>query len=185
MPAPVPNVWHRMSKLLRLPRIFQGTLSTAAPAPESAIPLSREQRLVALWRKAGLKIRPPVLPCEIDAFESKYGVAMPSDLRAYFLTVDGMEDQLDPGMNRFWPLGILQPVEEVVATGDRLAYPDCFLIVDHCIWCLAWAVRLGGQQTEVSGPVFQVTANDVPGRQVASSFATFLDTYLEDQWSAL
>ena len=54
------------------------------------------QRLVELWRGAGVTIRPPARPDAIRAFESKYGVVLPDDMRAYFLAVDGMEDQLDP-----------------------------------------------------------------------------------------
>jgi cell wall assembly regulator SMI1 len=65
------------------------------------------KKLVELWRNAGLAIRPGVSLSAIHSFEMKYGVTLPNDLREYFLTVDGMEDDLDPGMNRFWPLEIV------------------------------------------------------------------------------
>jgi hypothetical protein len=145
------------------------------------------QRLVALWRDAGLTIRPPVRPEAIQAFESKYGVVLPADMRAYFLTVDGMEDELDPGTNHFWPLGMVKPVEEELSERhkDRLAYPGCFVFVDHCIWCFAWAVRLGKEPSEASGPVFQITASEVPGRQIAASFTAFVEMYLADQYSVM
>lgn len=108
-------------------------------------------------------------------------------MRDYFLTVDGMEDDLDPGMNRFWPLGMVKPVEEELSERykDRLAYPGCFVFVDHCIWCLAWAARLSHEPAALSGPVFQVTACEVPGRQVASSFTAFMEMYLVNQDSVL
>lgn len=145
-------------------------------------------RLVELWREAGLTIRPPGRPEAIQAFESQYGVTLPDDLRAYFLTVDGMEDELDPATNRFWPLGMVKPVEEELSeqhTRDRFAYPGCFVFADHCIWCFAWAVRLGKEPVAVSGPVFQVTASEVHGRQIAPSFTAFVEMYLADQDSVL
>ena len=59
------------------------------------------QRLIDLWRGDGLTIRPPARAETIQAFESRYGVVLSDDLRAYFLSADGMEDVLDPGLNRF------------------------------------------------------------------------------------
>ena len=73
------------------------------------------RRLIDLWRTAGLVIRPGVHPA-MQSFELKYGVQLPADLRDYFLTVDGMEDDLDPGINRFWPLEIVKPVSEELRT---------------------------------------------------------------------
>src|SRR5262249_38844784 len=102
------------------------------------------QRLAELWRGAGLTIRPGVTPLAIGEVQYKYCVILPNDLREYFLGIDGMEDELDPGYNRFWPLAMVKPVSEELSDRhpDRWAYPRCFLIADHCIWCFAWAVRL-------------------------------------------
>ena len=145
------------------------------------------QRLVELWRGDGLTIRPPARPEDIRTFETRYGVVLSDDLRAYFLTVDGMEDRLDPGLNRFWPLGMVKPVEEELSDqhGDRFAYPGCFVFVDHCIWCFAWAVRLGKEPAAESGPVFRVTASEVHGQQIAPSFTAFVEMYLANQYSVL
>jgi hypothetical protein len=144
-------------------------------------------RLIDLWRDAGLTIRPGVDPSAIRAFEARYRVTLPDDLRAYWMTVDGMEDDLDPGLNRFWPLGMVRPVPDELSDihPDRWAYPGCYVFADHCIWCLGWAVRLGSQSAEFSGPVFQVTGGDPPGRQVAPSFAAFAEMYLADPTSVL
>jgi hypothetical protein len=123
----------------------------------------------------------------ISAFESKYGVVLPNDLREYFLTVDGMEDELDPGTNRFWPLEMVKPVSHELTEihSDRWSYPDCFIFVDHCIWCLAWAVKLSNESLAESLPVFQVTASDSPGQEIAPSFTAFIEMYLADQHSVL
>jgi hypothetical protein len=140
-----------------------------------------------MWRDAGLTIRPPAEAWAICRFESENGVILPTDLREYFLTVDGMEDELDPGTNRFWPLALVKPVSEELTDihSDRWAYPNCFLFADHCIWCFAWAVCLGRLPLETSEPVFQVTADKVPGRMIAPSFTAFVEMYLEDQYSVL
>ncbi|MFZ4398208.1 MAG: SMI1/KNR4 family protein [Kiritimatiellia bacterium] len=146
------------------------------------------QRLIDLWRGDGLTIRPPARAETIQAFESRYGVVLSDDLRAYFLSADGMEEvPLDPGLNRFWPLRMVRPVEEELSEQhkDRLAYPGCFVFADHCIWCFAWAVRLDKESAAESGPVFKVTASDVPGQQIASSFTAFVEMYLADQYSVL
>jgi hypothetical protein len=43
----------------------------------------------------------------------------------------------------------------------------------------------GKEPALVSGPVFLVTASDVPGRQIAPSFKGFVEMYLADQYSVL
>jgi hypothetical protein len=98
-----------------------------------------------------------------------------------------MEDQLDPGMNHFWPLGLVKPVEEKLSEhhDDWRAYPGCFVFVDHCIWCLAWAVRLGKEPAVVWGPVFQVTAREVRGPQIAPSFTAFVEMHSADPYSVM
>lgn len=158
--------------------LFVGHYRSAREAEVSDI----GPRLVELWRDFGVTIRPPARPETIHAFESRYGVTLPDDLRAYFLTVDGIEGELDSGTNRFWPLEMVKPVEEELSErhGDRTAYPGCFFFADHCIWCFAWAVRLDRESAAVSGPVFLVTASDTPGHQIAPSFAAFVEMYLLD-----
>lgn len=145
------------------------------------------QSLVELWQVAGLAIRPGVDLAAILAFGARYGVALPDDLRAYWMTVDGMEDDLDPGLNRFWPLDMVRPVCDELSHihPDRLAYPGCYVFADHCIWCFGWALRLSREPAERSGPVFQVTGGDPPGRQVAPSFTGFVEMYLVDRTCVL
>ena len=148
---------------------------------------TRWQQLAAMWHGAGLKIRPGVDATAIRAFETKHGVVLPADLRDYFLTVDGMVDELDPGTNRFWPLAMVKLVSDELEDihSDRWEYPECFIFADHCIWCLAWAVRLGKEPLEVSEPVFQVTGGAAPRRMIAPSFTSFVEMYLQNPDSVL
>jgi len=143
------------------------------------------RRLVELWRNAEVAIRPGVSPSAIQAFEKRYGVRLPNDLRDYFLTVDGMDAELDPGFNRFWPLEMVKPASEELAdvNPDRWSYPNCYVIVDHLIWSFGWAIKLDG--TADSGQVVQVTGGTTSKGIIASSFTAFLEMYLENQFSIL
>lgn len=145
------------------------------------------QQLTTIWRDAGLTIRPGVNPAAIREFEVRQGILLPADLREYFLTVDGMEDELDPGTNRFWPLSMVKLVSDELRdiNTDRWAYPGCFVFADHCIWCLAWAVRLTKHPREISEPVFQITGDKAGGRMIVPSFTSFVEMYLRDQYSVL
>lgn len=142
------------------------------------------RRAADLWREHGVDIRPGVAPAEIQAFEERFGVVLPADLRRYFLFVDGMNDgDWDDLMNRFWPLAELKPVSEELedVNPDRWAYPGCFAFADHCIWCFGWAVRLDNCPREVSGPIYLVTGSDPPGTEIARSFSEFMEMYLESR----
>jgi hypothetical protein len=144
-------------------------------------------KLIELWSRAGLTIRRGVQPADISKFESRFGVNLPPDMRGYYLTVDGMEDELDHGLNRFWPLAMVKPVdlELTSAHADRHAYPSCFVFADHCIWCLAWAVQVTQEPLSTSGAVFQVLGGMPPGRRVAASFSDFMAMYFAEPMSVL
>jgi hypothetical protein len=122
----------------------------------------------------------------IAAFERKYHVVLPADVREYFMTIDGMgENDMDKAMNRFWPLGEVKPVEEELSDSrgvvypDRFAYPDCFVFADHCMNCWDYAVKLTTDPTQ-QAPVYRVTASDEPGEQMAASFREFMVRYSDD-----
>jgi hypothetical protein len=82
---------------------------------------------------------------------------------------------------------MVKPVEEAIPEywQDSLEYPGCFVFVDHSIWLVAWAVRLGEEPTPVSGPMFRVATNEVHGQQIAPSLTAFVEMYLADQYSVL
>jgi hypothetical protein len=121
---------------------------------------------------------------EIAAFEAKYRIILPSDVREYFTAADGTGDDMDEGLYRFWPLSEVQPVHDVLVSDrftypDRFAYPDCFVFADHCINCWDYAVRLT-KDAKQPAPVFRVTGADQPGEQMASSFREFMERYAEN-----
>jgi SMI1 / KNR4 family (SUKH-1) len=141
-------------------------------------------RVHDVWRRSKIAIRPGATQVEISAFEDRYGVTLPSDVRDYFIAADGTGDDMDEGLYRFWPLSEMQPVHDVLNSErftypDRFAYPDCFSFADHCINCWDYAVRLTDDPTQPA-PVFRVTGGDQPREQIASSFREFMDCYADN-----
>jgi hypothetical protein len=141
-------------------------------------------RVRDVWRRSKIVIPRGATTTEIVAFEAKYGVVLPTDVREYFITANGTGDEVDEGLYRFWPLAEVQPVHDVLVSErftypDRFAYPDCFAFADHCINCWDYAFRLTTDPNQPS-PVFRVTGSDQPGEQMASSFREFMGRYAEN-----
>jgi hypothetical protein len=126
-------------------------------------------------------VRPGVTQAGIVAFEVKYEVALPPDVREFFSAADGTGDDMDHGLYRFWPLGEIQPVHDVLVSdrftySDRHSYPDCFAFADYCINLWDYAVKLTKDPLQPA-PVFRVTGGDPPGEQMAESFREFMEQY--------
>ena len=76
--------------------------------------------------------RPPVSAAELDAFDARYGVTMPADLRNYFLLSDGMTKyDSDTAGYSFWELSRILPLTHGGETYSR--WPNakyCFTFAD-------------------------------------------------------
>ncbi len=118
---------------------------------------------------------------EVVAFERRYSVRLPEDLRSFLELVDG-SDQMDDEGFRFWPLAEIRLVEEELGAfdpddPDRFSYPGCFVFADYLIWCWAYAIQLIGDPEDV-GRVFVLSGDDKRLPPVASSFTEFSERYL-------
>ena len=144
------------------------------------------KRIIDYWKSCDLTIRPGVSSDAIAEFESKHAVLFPGILRSYFLAVDGMEDEMDPDLYRFWPLGDVRAVSTELSGihPDRFAYPDCFVFADHCISCWDYAVKITRDPNQPA-PVFRVTGDDQPGEQMSDSFAAFMESYVDNPLSII
>lgn len=144
-------------------------------------------RIIKHWRRCNIPIRPGVSPAAIEVFQTKYRIALPADVRDYFLSVDGTGDQMDDEMLRFWPLTEAKPVrKEWVANiprSDRPLYHECFEFADYCIDAWSYAVKLLDDTTQV-GPVFRLGGDPI-AKQITASFREFMTQYANDPGSIL
>lgn len=144
-------------------------------------------RLKAYWMEQGVKARPGVSLQDVQLFESRYLVRLPSDLRNYYAAIDGMEDgATDPDMFSFLPLKAVRAVpEELAHFGGVPDYREIvrslaephrwFVIVDYLITSAVYAIRLSA--TDEPTPVLWIGSGK-HHRVVAASFSGFLGAYL-------
>jgi hypothetical protein len=140
------------------------------------------EHLVAHWKAQGLPLASGASESEISSFESRYGLVLPSDVRSYFGSVNGLVQRGGVDTDRegfaFWPLERVQPLPSVCAE-LQLAIPPVphpeayFVFADYLQWSWGYAIRLGTSST----PIIFVGAE---GSVVASSFTEFVALYVED-----
>jgi SMI1 / KNR4 family (SUKH-1) len=143
------------------------------------------ERLRAHWLAQGIEPPPGVSEDRLREFEFRFGVAWPTDLRAYFLHVDGMGEPFtwDEDLFNFRPLSEVESISDLeIVLDDRSSY---FVIADHSIWLPAFAIRLTPSATGPH-PVIAVETDSKGGygsTVVAGSFSEFAERYLIDETS--
>lgn len=146
------------------------------------------ERLKTKWQSLGLSIRPGATEAALAEFERRYGVRLPSDMRIYLGTVDGMDGQMDDSLNSFWELARIRPIPEELPEPHYEGYRNVpgassyFCFCDHSISALVWAIRLGNAPTD-KNPVVVVTHDEHP--VVARSFTEFSEKSLDDPMSLM
>ena len=133
------------------------------------------------WLSQGVGVNPGVPKEELTAFESKYQVSLPADLRDYFLTVNGMaEGVTDDALIRFWSLHEVKPIPEEAPDYSDPSYIEepesLFLFADYCIWSHAYAIRLSSSKSP--NPVI-IIGDETPTR-LFESFSELVNNYLSD-----
>lgn len=147
--------------------------------------------IISYWQRYGLPIRRGVTSESIKAFEEKYQVALPVDFAEYLKAVDGTGiNESDENILSFLALAEMSPVHEKlddsggVVYPDRFAYPNCFVFADYMMSCWFYAVQITPDSSTL-GPVYRVTASEVPGQMEAASFREFMARYARDPGSVL
>jgi hypothetical protein len=142
------------------------------------------------WRAAGIDPRPGAAAADLDAFERRHGVRLPSDVRAFYAEADGMPPGAwDKELLSFWPLAEVGPVPVLLAGcrgipdygGIEASLPDAasyFVFADHSIWVHVYAVRLSPDPMAAC-PVVWIAGGDRWEVQ-AGSFGEFLRRYAEE-----
>lgn len=118
---------------------------------------------------------------EIRAIETRYGVELPEDFRAYLRLACPAADAMDQQNVEWWiPERIKNIPDEYENHLDNASVRDephtYLFFADMAIWCWAWAINCGPGSNR--GRVVVIGMRDDPF--VASSFAEFVDLFIED-----
>jgi hypothetical protein len=136
------------------------------------------------WLRHEVDTEPGVSESDLNNFESKYSVSLPTDLRDYFVCVNGMSpDVSDEALIRFWMLDEIKPISEGAPEYADQSYiqdPDSvFLFADYCIWSHAYAIRLSSEKKQQPNTIFII--GYPPSIPIADSFSEFVDIYLKNK----
>jgi hypothetical protein len=151
------------------------------------------ERLRAHSLAQDIQSPPGVLEVHLQQFEMHFGVALPDDMRNYFLHMNGMGGLLNIENNLFWDNDLFRfwPLQEVARASDayeNLSIEDrssFFIFADHSICLPAYAVRLTASGTDCH-QVLAIQSEQKGGYStsvVARSFSEFVDRYLTDETS--
>lgn len=136
------------------------------------------ESLKQFWTRQNIEFRRGASETELRAFEAKYKVHLPDELKDYFSTVDG--SGLDGNVIEFLPLAEVVPLSQ--AWSQRPEANSYFVFADYSISCHVYAIRLTNDLT-LSNPVF--IAYDENPKQIADSFSEFVKGYLADDYGVL
>ena len=147
---------------------------------------SVEEKLITHWQADGLAIQSGVTGDQISSFEKKYQVVMPSDLKSYFLQVNGMKTTLNDCKDKegfsFWSLSEVKTVElelnqvriEPYATQNLESF---FVFVDYFDWSWAYAIYLSSEPTAQNQVILIGKEHPI---KIADSFTAFVDLYISN-----
>jgi len=145
------------------------------------------ERLRSRWQALGVPVRTGLSPEMLGAFERRYSIRLPEDVRRFYTYMDGMEyGSTDGELNCFWPLANVGSVPEKLAGfrgvpdygGIESVLPDAdsyFVFADHSVWLHVYAMRLTADPSELA-PVVWI-GDGRTWAPVAPSFWAFLEWY--------
>lgn len=138
--------------------------------------------LTAHWASNGIQMAPGCSLDRIAEFERRYQVAMPAQLRAFYLSANGMsqtfDDEYDKNGFSFWPLERVIPLADFLATNKWPELPAAvgfFAFADYLHLSWAYAIRLTPGHSNCV-----VIIGKEPLELVSDSFEGFLNAYVTD-----
>jgi hypothetical protein len=135
-------------------------------------------RLLEFWRSSGTPFGPPCKASDIRAIEERCGVAFPTDLRDYFLRVNGSADSPDDFFHTWRSIREFVPASEESWGEGLINAARTFVLCDWAINCWAYGIRLSRDASEPAPVVMISGRSPTP---VADTFAEFLDMAINDQ----
>lgn len=144
--------------------------------------INNMQRLKNYWISHDVEINEGVSEQALANFENNFGVALPTDLHEFFLTINGMPAGVtDHEMIRFWMLEEVTPLPSGApeyASPNYIENPESlFLFADYSLWVHSYAIRLGAQKLN-ENEIF-IIGGDYP-LLIFHSFSELVDNYLVD-----
>jgi SMI1/KNR4 family protein SUKH-1 len=122
---------------------------------------------------------------DVENFETRFGVALPLDLREYFLHLNGTAGgrcAMDGDeLISFWRLDELVTLASEGVIGLKNA-EDWFVLADYSIWAHCYAIRLSPDRNAET-PV--AISYNPPTFQVTPTMPEFIDAYLRHDYSVL
>ena len=139
------------------------------------------ESLKQYWLRQGIKLKTGAAESELHAFENKYNVALPEDLKDYFSTVNGFNNSdVDDDVITFLPLEEVEPLSK--AWSKKPDVKSYFIFADYSISCHVYAVQLTNE-AKLNSPIFIVyDDNPIP---IADSFSEFAKGYLNNDYKIL
>jgi cell wall assembly regulator SMI1 len=146
---------------------------------------SAAETLKRFWLRQGIKLNAGASEAGFAAFERKYNILMPEDLREYFATVNGFDGSeywmIDENVITFLSLEEVKPLSEYWSPDvpDAESY---FVFADYSISAHVYAIRL---LNDIADGNAVVVAYDGKPIKVADAFTEFVEGYLEDNKAVL
>jgi hypothetical protein len=142
-------------------------------------------RLTARWNAHGIQCPAGVAPEVVAGFELRHRIVVPSDMREYFLTVNGMGplNIVDDDLFNFLPLqDVVTIAEQLPDRCSKFAEaPNYFIFADHSIALPSYAIRLSSNVRDAN-PVASVFSDfgNLEVEVFFNSFSDFVNHYLDD-----
>ena len=140
--------------------------------------LANGETLKQFWLLQGIKLRRGATEKEFAAFELKYNIRLPADLREYLATVDGFDGSehwmTDNEVITFLGLDEMKPLSEYWSP-DVADANNYFVFADYSLAAHVYAIRLSSDSSDSNDVV---VVYDRP-KKVARSFSEFVIGYLE------
>ena len=145
--------------------------------------LSNLQRLKNHWTSHHIEFNDGVPRDYLEAFEDRFRVVLPADMRDFYLTMNGVPaDTTDEELIRFWTLEEVKPISSeapAFATPDYINNAESlFVFADYSLWAHAYAIRLDSYQLD-RNEIF-IIGGDYP-LLLFRSFSELVDSYLTDK----
>jgi SMI1 / KNR4 family (SUKH-1) len=144
------------------------------------------ERLIAKWKAAKVPIQSPCTETEINAFESRFAVTVPDDLKHFLILANGTSSLvLDNDGYAFWSLNEFKPVSSMEHQ-ESINWPEdtkkYFCFMDWLLNSDVFAISLYPNQSGTN-PIIRVF--DKSQTVLAQSFTDFVEKYLANPDFAL